>query len=202
MFPSWFIGFAFAAIAIAALVPAAIMSIAAANLWTRSIYKAFIRPDATDAQEARVAKLTSLVVKVGALAFILFLPFSYAINLQLLGGVWILQTFPAIIFGLFTRWFHHLALLLGWVVAMVLGTVLALAQGLKATFPIHLGAFSAVAYIALEAAIVNVIVAAIFTIVFDRIGAERYADVTAGDDYDDPALSIVPTTTLGTLEPT
>ena len=46
-FPDWFAGVAFAAIVIGALVPAAIMSIAAANLWTRNIYKAFINRDAT-----------------------------------------------------------------------------------------------------------------------------------------------------------
>ena len=49
MFPSWFAGVAFAAIAIGALVPAAIMSIAAANTFTRNIYKAWIKPDATRA---------------------------------------------------------------------------------------------------------------------------------------------------------
>jgi SSS family solute:Na+ symporter len=38
MFPSWFAGFAFAAIAIGALVPASIMSIAAANLFTRNVW--------------------------------------------------------------------------------------------------------------------------------------------------------------------
>ena len=43
MFPSWFAGVAFAAIGIGALVPAAIMSIAAANLFTRNIYKDFLR---------------------------------------------------------------------------------------------------------------------------------------------------------------
>ena len=37
-FPDWFAGVAYAAIGIGALVPAAIMSIAAANLWTRNIY--------------------------------------------------------------------------------------------------------------------------------------------------------------------
>jgi SSS family solute:Na+ symporter len=37
VFPSWFAGVAFAAIAIGALVPAAIMSIAAANLFTRNV---------------------------------------------------------------------------------------------------------------------------------------------------------------------
>ncbi len=40
-------GFAFAAIGIGALVPAAIMSIAAANLFTRNIYREFINPDCT-----------------------------------------------------------------------------------------------------------------------------------------------------------
>ena len=39
MFPSWFAGIGDAAIVIGALVPAAVMSIAAANLFTRTIYK-------------------------------------------------------------------------------------------------------------------------------------------------------------------
>lgn len=43
MFPSWFSGVAFAAIGIGALVPAAIMSIAAANLFTRNVYKDFLK---------------------------------------------------------------------------------------------------------------------------------------------------------------
>jgi len=47
VFPSWFVGFAFAAIGIGALVPAAIMSIAAANLFSRNIYREFINPIAT-----------------------------------------------------------------------------------------------------------------------------------------------------------
>src|SRR3712207_8019971 len=63
MFPSWFAGIAFAAIGIGALVPAAIMSIAAANLFTRNIYKEFLKKDATPRQEAQVAKVVSLVVK-------------------------------------------------------------------------------------------------------------------------------------------
>ena len=112
-FPSWFVGVAFAAIAIGALVPAAIMSIAASNLWTRNIYREFLRPDCTAAQEAQMAKTVSLVIKFGALAFILGLPLQYAIQLQLLGGMWIIQTLPAVIGGLYTRWFHDRALFLG-----------------------------------------------------------------------------------------
>jgi solute:Na+ symporter, SSS family len=121
-FPDWFAGVAFAAIAIGALVPAAIMSIAAANLWTRNIYKAYLRREATPAQEAQQSKWASLLVKFGALAFVLFVSTQYALDLQLLGGVWILQTFPAIVVGLYTGWFHRTALMAGWAVGMIYGT--------------------------------------------------------------------------------
>ena len=121
-FPDWFAGVAFAAIVIGALVPAAIMSIAAANLWTRNIYRAYLNRDATHAQEAQQSKVASLMVKFGALLFVLFVSTTYALDLQLLGGVWILQTFPAIVVGLYTRWFHRWALLAGWAVGMVYGT--------------------------------------------------------------------------------
>ncbi|CAH2792104.1 MAG: Na+/solute symporter [uncultured Paraburkholderia sp.] len=68
-FPSWFVGVAFAVIGIGALVPAAIMSIAAANLYTRNIHKEFVNRNMTHEQETNVAKLVSLIVKVGAVAF-------------------------------------------------------------------------------------------------------------------------------------
>ena len=107
MFPAWFAGVAFAAIAIGALVPAAIMSIAAANTFSRNIYKEWLKKDATPAQEAKVSKLMSLLVKAFALVFVLTLDKQNAINFQLLGGIWIMQTFPVIVFSLFTRWFHR-----------------------------------------------------------------------------------------------
>ncbi|MDT7580562.1 MAG: solute:Na+ symporter, family, partial [Pseudonocardiales bacterium] len=77
VFPSWFAGVAFAAIAIGALVPAAIMSIAAANLFTRNIYREFFHRGASPAQETRVAQVVSLVVKAGALVFVLALSKSF-----------------------------------------------------------------------------------------------------------------------------
>jgi len=120
-FPDWFAGVAFAAIGIGALVPAAIMSIAAANLWTRNIYKEYLNKDATPKQEARSSKLASLVVKVGALAAILALDPQFSIDLQLIGGVLILQTLPAVALGLYTRWFHAKALIAGWSAGMAVG---------------------------------------------------------------------------------
>jgi SSS family solute:Na+ symporter len=198
LFPAWFVGFAFAAIAIGALVPAAVMSIAAANLWTRNVYKTYLRPQATDAEETRVAKLASLVVKLGALAFIIGVPTDYAINLQLLGGIWILQTLPAIAFGLYGRWFHHRALLWGWAGGMAAGTALSFSQGVKPTFPLHLGGTTIAPYIGIDALAINLVVAVALTYAFDRAGAARLPDATQEDDYAHAPQNVRPTTTLGT----
>jgi SSS family solute:Na+ symporter len=197
MFPSWFVGFAFAAIAIGALVPAAVMSIAAANLWTRNIYKAYLKPGATDAEEASTAKVASLVVKLGALAFIIGVPTQYAINLQLLGGIWILQTFPAIVVGLYRRWFHPTALLWGWAAGMVTGTALSFSQGVKPTFAFSLGPATIAPYIGLDALVVNFIVAAAITVALERSGAAAPPDVTSPGDYTAAPPIIVPTNLLG-----
>ncbi|MFC6082551.1 monocarboxylate uptake permease MctP [Sphaerisporangium aureirubrum] len=124
MFPDWLAGVTYAAIGIGALVPAAIMSIAAANLFTRNIYKEYIKPDATDAQEAAVSKVTSLVVKVGAVLVILLIDPQFSIDLQLIGGVIILQTLPSVALGLFTRWFHRVGLIAGWAAGMGAGMLM------------------------------------------------------------------------------
>src|SRR6202522_4521567 len=74
MFPEWFAGFCLAAVAVGALVPAAIMSIAASNLFTRNLYGALLRREMLPAEESQIAKVVSLVVKFGALVFVLKLP--------------------------------------------------------------------------------------------------------------------------------
>src|SRR5260370_6368304 len=139
LFPSWFAGFAFSAIPIGALVPPAVMSIGAANLVSRNVWKSYVDPGISHAGEAAVAKIASLGVKVGALAFILFLPTQYALDLQLLGGLWILQTFPALVFGLFTRSFRAAVLLLGWAAGILWGSWTAWSNGLKPLASISLG---------------------------------------------------------------
>ncbi|MBO0845888.1 MAG: sodium:solute symporter [Nocardioides sp.] len=187
-FPAWFAGVGYAAIAIGALVPAAIMSIAAANLFTRNVYRAFFRPDATPAEEARVSKIVSLLVKVGALVFVLALSKSFAINLQLLGGVWILQTFPAIVVGLYTRWFHRWAVLLGWAAGMIYGTWTAydVASPTQAHFGGPLADFPGTTtkvYIAATAFLLNLIVTIVLTIVFRALKVSPGVDATSPSDY-------------------
>jgi SSS family solute:Na+ symporter len=165
LFPSWFSGFALSAIAIGALVPAAVMSIGAANLFTRNFWKPYVNQNVTHAQEASVAKMSSLVVKVGALVFIIFLPTKFALDLQLLGGVWILQTFPAVVFGLFFAWFHARALLAGWAVGIAAGTWMALADGIKPIHTLLIGGESYTAYTGLLALSLNIIVAVVVQLV-------------------------------------
>src|SRR3954462_12895917 len=214
VFPSWFAGVAFAAIAIGALVPAAIMSIAAANLFTRNVYREFLKRDATPKHEAQVSKIVSLIVKFGALLFVLGLDRQNALNMQLLGGVWILQTIVAIVAGLYTRWFHRWALLAGWAAAMVYGTVTAYRQTVPDTVtklvdgqPVvethglrHFGSSlaefpfpSTKTYSAISALVINLLVAVVLTVVLRALHVNGGADETSPEDYyaDVPAEEVV-----------
>lgn len=120
-FPAWFAGIALAARGIGTLVPASVMSIAAANLWTRNIYKPYLKPGATDEQEATQSKIASLVVKFGAVVMLVVLNPQYSLDLQLIAGVIILQTLPLVVIALYTRWFHPWALIAGWATGMAWG---------------------------------------------------------------------------------
>jgi solute:Na+ symporter, SSS family len=183
-FPSWFVGIAFAAIGIGALVPAAIMSIATANLFTRNIYKEYFKPNCSAKEEATMAKLVSLVVKVGALAFVIFLPLQYAIQLQLLGGVWMSQILPSVLISLYTRWFHRTALLIGWVAGIGTGTWMAASLSLKSSvYPLTLDGLTIPGYAALYALAVNLIVSTVLTWVFKAVGVNGGTDATEPHHY-------------------
>jgi solute:Na+ symporter, SSS family len=190
MFPSWFAGVAYAAIGVGALVPAAIMSIAAANTFARNVYREFIRPDATPRQEAKVSKRASLLIKFGALAFVIWLNPAFSINLQLLGGIWILQTFPAVVMGLYSRWLHRRALLAGWAVSMVYGTVAAYNVPAPGKPGSHFGGSSAaipfthvVCYIAITALVINLVVAVVGTLILRAMKVSTGSDRTEPQDF-------------------
>ncbi len=182
MFPGWFAGFALAAIAIGALAPAAIMAIAAANLFTRNIYREYFRPTCTEREEAHMAKTVSLLVKLGALAFILFFPTTLAINLQLLSNIWIIQTLPVVFLGLYTNWFHRRALLIGLLSGLAVGTWLVVQQNfLSSITTISFGGINLPIYAAISALVVNLLVSVTLTPLL------RYLQVDAGEDATIPA---------------
>ena len=200
-FPPWFAGIAFAAIGIGALVPAAIMSIAAANLWTRNIYKEYLHRNATPRQEAKQAKIASLVVKFGAVAFIVFVDPQYSIDLQLIGGVLILQTLPAVAIALYTRWFHVWGLVTGWVAGMGWGLWLLYGIPNPAAKKAHFGGSALTLdklsllgwhpfagsqlqiYVGVVALLANLVVAVVITAIVRRLRVFNGLDQTNPIDY-------------------
>ena len=184
MFPGWFAGFSFAAIAICALVPAAIMSIAGANLFTRNIYKEYFNPSCTEREETNVARITSLTLKFGALVFILALPSTEVINFQLLGGLWILQTLPAVFLGLFTRWFHSKALIVGWAGGMIAGTAMAVSQHFTSIYPLMIAGTPFPIYAGLAALVINLLLCYACTPIFRFLNIPIGRDTIAPIDFE------------------
>jgi SSS family solute:Na+ symporter len=164
-------------------VPAAIMSIAAANLYTRNIHREFINHNPTDKEEAQIAKWVSLIVKLGALVFILFVPTQYAIQLQLLGGIWIIQTLPSVMLGVYTRWFNSWALLIGWAVGIFTGTRMAVIANLKPTYPVSFGGHTFPGYTAFYTLLLNLAIAVVLTVVMNAISGRQAQDETLAADY-------------------
>jgi solute:Na+ symporter, SSS family len=184
MFPPWFVGVAFASIAIGALVPAAIMAIASANLFTRNIYKEYLDPGASPARETAVAKFAALAVIIGALFFIVGLPQAqtFAITLQLLGGIWIIQTLPSVLLGLYTRWLNPVALLIGWASGIAAGTgMVAAKQFASSIYPITILGQTIPCYAAVSSLLLNVAVATALSLVLNTIA--RGTDATSARDY-------------------
>ncbi|MFF2650174.1 sodium:solute symporter [Streptomyces sp. NPDC058045] len=171
--PGWAAGLILGAIVVAALVPAAVMSIGAATLFARNIYLEFVNPGATTAQVTRIARLMSLVVKVGALAFALGVHDQAAINLHLLGAVWVLQILPAIVLGLLRRTPHALSLLAGWLLGMVVGTALVSRGGFSSLVRLSFGSLDVQMYSGLVGLAANLGVVALASPLLDRLGVPR-----------------------------
>jgi SSS family solute:Na+ symporter len=160
------------------------MSIAIANLYTRNIHREFINRNPTNKQESQMAKMVSLIAKIGALIFIIFVPTKYAIQLQLLGGIWIIQTLPAVLLGAYTRWFNGWALLIGWAVGTLTGTAMAYASNLATTYTLSFAGYSFPGYSALYTVILNLLLVIVLTPVFNALaGGRKPLDETVPADY-------------------
>src|SRR3712207_4973090 len=165
----------------------------------------------TPKQEAQVAKIASLVVKLGAVAAILFLNPQFSIDLQLIGGVIILQTMPSVALGLYTRWLHRGGLIAGWVAGMAAG--LAMVYDIPKLNPdgtvarAHFGGSSyalsnfgldtkVTVYAGLIALLVNLVVAVVVTAVLRAMKVADGVDRTAEADYtaerEDPSVRDLP----------
>jgi SSS family solute:Na+ symporter len=182
-FPDWFAGVAFAAIVIGALVPAAIMSIGAANLFASNILQTFRARIERPAIETNVARYLALCVLAGAFCIAVFVKPQFSINFQLLGGAWILQIFPAVILGLYTRRLHPAALLIGWAAGIAAATWMVFGTGFAAVFPLQLGSSVIPGAIVFYSLLLNLAVTIALTWVFNLAKLEAGSDLTTAGDY-------------------
>jgi SSS family solute:Na+ symporter len=126
----------------------------------------------------------SLIVKFGALVFILFVPTKYSIQLQLLGGIWIIQTLPPVVLGLYTRKLHPMALLVGWASGIGAGTWMAAQSAFKtSTYALHLFGLTVPCYAALSSLILNIAVGMVLSVIFNALSSAPRVDATMAEDY-------------------
>ena len=131
-------------------------------------------------------------------AFILFIDPQFSIDLQLIGGVIILQTLPAVAIALYTRWQHSWALIAGWVVGLGWGLYLlwtipnagngskhfggsALQLGKLSIFGWHpFGGSTIQIYVGIVALVANLLVVVVVTLILRAFKVRDGLDDTVG----------------------
>ncbi|MCL5430399.1 MAG: sodium:solute symporter [Candidatus Marsarchaeota archaeon] len=173
LLPGWLAGICLLGVFVGGMVPAALMAIAGANLVSRNIVKEF-KPKMKPINETRLAKWVSAALKFIALGFVFLAPLTYAIQLQLLGGIIILQILPAVFMGLFTRRLDWKGVLLGWIVGMASGIYLVILANPSGGLAISNTAspWGAI-YIGLVSVTLNIIIAVIASFVASWTGTFR-----------------------------
>jgi SSS family solute:Na+ symporter len=129
-----------------------------------------------------MAKRIAFLTKFGALLFVLKLQTAYAIQLQLLGGIWIGQTVPTVLLALYVR-LNPWGLLAGWALGMSAGTWMAWTLGFKSsTYVLHAFGVAIPCYAALSALLLNLAVAVVVSLIANAISGMP-ADQTLAEDY-------------------
>lgn len=182
-FPSWFTGVGFAAIVMGALVPAAVMSIGAANLFASNILQSFRARRERPSSELGTARMVALCVLAASLLIAVGIKPLFAIDFQLLGGAWIVQIFPAFVLGLYTRRLHPAALLAGWCVGMTAATWMAVSTGFSSVFPLSLSGLTVSVAIVFCAFAANIVTAAVVTMLLSAVRVDSGTDFTTAGDY-------------------
>ena len=98
-------------------------------------------------------------------------------------GVWIIQTLPSVILGLYTRMLNSWALLIGWAVGFSVGTWMVSAVSFAPVYPLKIFGTTVPCYIALASLVINMVSAVVLSLILNAIWSDRHKDVTAAGDY-------------------
>jgi SSS family solute:Na+ symporter len=89
---------------------------------------------------------------------------------------------PAVVIGLYTRWFNPWALLIGWAAGTYAGTAMAVSVNFAAIYPLVIGSWIFPGYIALYTLILNLAISIVLTFVLNALGSKP-VDQTVAADY-------------------
>ncbi|HTS50799.1 MAG TPA: sodium:solute symporter family protein [Bryobacteraceae bacterium] len=101
-FPPWFLGVIGGAGALTAMVPAAIMVLAASTLFAKNLYRPLFAPGMTDDAVAKLARWMVVVLSLIGLYLAVYRS-TTLVSLLLLGYAGVTQFFPGVILGLFWK---------------------------------------------------------------------------------------------------
>jgi SSS family solute:Na+ symporter len=155
-----------------------------------------------------VSQWTSLVMKFGAAAVLLILPVQFSTDFQSIGAVIVLQTLPAVFFGLMTGWFHRGALIAGMLIGLGYGLYMLYntpqySADLRSVIRPHFGGSlwplakwgihtAGSVYIGLAALVLNLIIVVAGTLVLRVLRVPSGVDHTRSEHYtadaDDPSV--------------
>jgi SSS family solute:Na+ symporter len=109
---------------------------------------------------------------------------TYAIQLQLLGGIWMCQTLPSVLLALCTRFCHPMALLAGWASGLIVGTWMVSELAFKSsTYTLHILGLEIPCYAAVSALVLNLAVSYGLTLVINAVSRPVRRDETSPSDY-------------------
>jgi len=119
-FPPWFLGLVGGAGALTAMVPAAILILAAGTLFAKNFVRLLFLPSMSDDAVAKLAKIMVAVVTALAMYFAIYSS-STLVGLLLFGYAGVTQFFPGVVFGLFWKRVTTMGVFAGLLTGVALG---------------------------------------------------------------------------------
>ena len=118
-FPPWFLGVVGGAGALTAMVPAALLILTSAALFSKNFFRPVFAPSMTENQVTKLARIMVMAISAAALYFAVFKS-ATLVSLLLLGYAGVTQFFPGVILGLYWRRVTAAGVFMGMTIGVVM----------------------------------------------------------------------------------